>query len=82
MNSISNSIVLRDGVYGELKIYNKHFTLKILKLEENLQKNNFSKVSFRICMYNLLIAQSESISKLSRYKRELRFSLAQIFSWT
>jgi hypothetical protein len=41
-----------------------------LKLEENLQKNNFSKVSFRTRMYNPLIAQSESISKLSRDIKE------------
>jgi hypothetical protein len=42
------------------KSSSKHFTLKILKLEENLQKNNFSKGSFRSHMYNQLITQSES----------------------
>jgi hypothetical protein len=35
-----------------------------------LHKNNFSKVSFRTRMYNPLIAQSESISKLSRDIKE------------
>jgi len=39
----------------------KHNTLKILKLEENLQTNNFSKGSFRTRMYSQLITQSESI---------------------
>jgi hypothetical protein len=47
-----------------------HNTLKILKLEENLQTNNFSKGSFRTRMYNQQITQSESISKLSRDKKE------------
>jgi len=41
-----------------------------LKLEKNLQKHNFSKVSFKTRIYNPLIAQSDSISKLSRDIKE------------
>jgi len=44
----------------------KHNTLKILKLEENLQTNNLSKGSVRIRMHNQLITQSESISEIHR----------------
>jgi hypothetical protein len=43
-----------------------HSTLKHQKTEENLQKSNFSQVSFRTRMYNPLITQSENISKLNR----------------
>jgi hypothetical protein len=44
------------------------FTLKMQKIEENLQKLIF--LSCRTHMYNQLITQSNSISKLSRDIRE------------
>jgi hypothetical protein len=40
------------------------------KTEEKFAEFNFSQVSFRTRMYNPLITQSESISKLSRDIKE------------
>jgi hypothetical protein len=40
------------------------------KIEENFTEIKFSQVSVRTCMYNQLITQSESISKLNRDIKE------------
>jgi len=58
-------------------------TLRTETLEnwEKFTQIKFFKVSFRTCMYKLLITQSESISKFKqRYKRELRNQSVQISS--
>jgi hypothetical protein len=68
---------------GRQEIPSGRFTLKNRKLRKNLQKSNFSQVSFRTCMYNPLITQSECISKLNRDINESwDFNRHKYFSWS
>jgi hypothetical protein len=49
--------------------------MKRQKLREKLAENIFPNISFKTCMYNQMIKQSDSISKLCRdIKESLEFN--------
>jgi hypothetical protein len=56
--------------FGRKERPSKRFTLKMQKTEEKFPEINFPKVSSITHMYNQLITQSNSFSKLSRDIRE------------